>query len=75
MKIERHIPNAKTYNLRYTAGSKIIRALAIVLVIILVIILAVFSGLIANFYPLMLVIKSIKSNDHDLTNIYFIKLH
>ena len=34
-----------------------------------------FSGLIANFYHLMLVINSVNPNDHNLTNIYFIKQH
>ena len=34
-----------------------------------------FSGLIANFCHLMLVINSIQPKDHVLTNIYFIKLH
>ena len=34
-----------------------------------------FSSLNANFYHFMLVINNIKSNDHELTNIYFIKLH
>ena len=31
--------------------------------------------LIAKFYHLMLVISNIKPKDHDLTSIYFIKLH
>ena len=33
------------------------------------------SGLIVNFYHLMLIINSIKTKDRGLTNIYFIKLH
>ena len=34
-----------------------------------------FSGLIVNFYHIMLVISSIKPKDHGLTNIYFIGSH
>ena len=37
--------------------------------------LQIFYVFIANFHNLMLVINSIKLKDHDLTNIYFIKLH
>ena len=33
------------------------------------------SGLVANFYYLMLVMNGIKPKDYDLTNIYFIKYH
>ena len=42
-----------------TVGSKIIRALAIIL--------AIFSHLIANFYHLILVMSSTKPKDNDLT--------
>ena len=48
-----------------TAGSKIILALAIILVI--------FSHLIDNFYHLMLGLSSVKPKNDDLTNIYFDK--
>ena len=34
-----------------------------------------FYNLIDNFYPLMLFMSKIKPKDHDMTNIYFIKLH
>ena len=34
-----------------------------------------FSGLITNFYHPILVKNNKKSVDHDLTNLYFIKLH
>ena len=34
-----------------------------------------FTSFIANFYSLTLVINSIKPKDHDLTNIYIMKLH
>ena len=44
-----------------TVGSKIIRALAIII--------AIFFYLIANFYRLMLVINNIKPKNYDLTNI------
>ena len=53
--------------LRYTVDNKIILALAIILVI--------FSVLTVNFYHRMLVINSINTNVHELTNIYFTKLH
>ena len=36
--------------------------------------LRIFSGLIANFYNIILIINNIKPKDHDLKNIYFIKL-
>ena len=45
-----------------TVGSKIIRAVAIIL--------AIFLCFDCNFYHFMLVINSIKSEDHDLTNKY-----
>ena len=50
-----------------TVGSKIFRAFAIKI--------RLFSGLIANFYYLMLAISSIKPKDYDIINIICIKLH
>ena len=50
-----------------TVGSEIIRAFAIIL--------AILSSLNANFYHLMLIINSINPKDHDLTTIFFIKMH
>ena len=47
-------------------GCKITRALTIIL--------AILSGLTENFWNPMLIINSKKTKDHDLTNIYFIKL-
>ena len=51
-----------------TVGSKVILALATIL--------AIFLGgfLIAIFYNLLLFISSKNPKDHDLTNLYFIKL-
>ena len=52
---------------RITFGSKIIRALAIIL--------AIFLWFECQFLPSHVCLNSMKSKDHDLTNIYFIKLH
>ena len=53
----------KTFNIEYTVDRKIIEHLQF------------FSDLITNFYPHHAFINSIMPVDHDLTDIYFTKLH